>query len=120
MGPVFNDSQSIAANSAVDVIQSPSSGSPWIYRRLPWPAMLAYAMDATATGLVLTVTIGSDMQVGPEFPIAAGGTAGVFPIQEGQFQALVGAAGDLLSFLVRNTTGGAVTANTVIRLTPAV
>lgn len=116
MGPVFYNSQSIAAGAAVDVVNSAA----WIYRRLPWPAALALAYDTTATGVVVTVTIGSDMQIGPEFPVDAGGTAGVFPTELANFQELVGAAGDLISILYRNTTAGALTVNTVLKTSPMI
>ena len=113
MGPVFYDTRSIAAGASVDVIDAAA----WIYRRLPWPATVAIAFDATAVAMVVSVVLGSDMQLGPEFPVDAGGTAGVFPNQDQSFQTLLGAGGDLLKVLYRNTSGGAITANTVIKLT---
>jgi len=120
MGPVFYDTQSIAGGAAVDVVNSPASGSPWIYRRLPWPAALDMAFDVTSTAVVVTCTIGSDMQIGPENPVQSGGVAGVFPTELAQFQQLVGGAGDLISLLFRNTNPGAITVNTVIKLQPVV
>ncbi len=119
MGPVFYDSQVIAAGAAVDVVNAPNLGGPWIYRRLPWPAGLAIAIDATALAVVWTVTLGSDMQVGPEFPVPGGGVAGVFPIELAQFNELAGGANDLITVLVRNTSGAGITVNTVIKLQPA-
>jgi len=118
MGPVFYDTQSVAAGAAVDVVNAPASGSPWIYRRLPWAAGLDMAFNTTAIGVVVTCTIGSDMQIGPENPVPAGGTAGIFPTELANFQQLVGAPGDLISLLFRNTTGGALVVNTVIKLQP--
>lgn len=112
MGPTFYDTQSIAAGAAVDVVAG------WLYRRLPWPAILRTAYDATAVGMVATMTLGSDMQIGPEFPVPAGGTAGQFPVEEAQFQDLLGAANDLITLLFRNTTAGAIDVNTVIKLAP--
>lgn len=117
MGPVFRDTRTLAANASVD----PVADRGWIYRRLPWPAQISYALDADAAGAVVTVTIGSDMQVGPEDPIPAGGTAGVFPNQEEDFTTLVGAGGDLLKFLIRETAGVATTdVQLVIKLTPLI
>lgn len=117
VGPVFRDTRTLAANASVDVVNARA----WLYRRLPWPAFISYAVNADATAIVLTFTIGSDVQVGPEDPITAGGTAGVFPNQEEDFSTLVGAAGDLLSFLVRETAGVATTdVQTVIKLTPQI
>lgn len=116
MGPVFKDTRSLIASASIDIINARS----WIYRRLPWPAQIAYAANATAVGVVLTFTIGSDVQVGPEDPVDAGGTVGIFPNQEEDFSVLVGAANDLLTFLIRNTTVGAIDLQTVIKLTPLI
>lgn len=113
-GPAFFDTRSIAGGAAVDVMAG------WIYRRLPWPAGLMLAYDTTAVGVVATVTVGSDMQIGPEFPVPAGGTAGVFPRELADFQELVGAAGDLITLLFRNTTAGALDVNTVLRTSPLI
>lgn len=117
MGPVFRDTRTLGANATVDVV----SARDWIYRRLPWPAQIALAYDADATGVEVAVIIGSDVQVGPEDPVPAGGTAGVFPNQDQDFQALLGAQGDLIKVQYTETTGVATTdVNTVIRLNPLV
>ncbi len=114
-GPVFRDTRTLAANVSID----PVDARGWIYRRLPWPAQVSYALDADAVGVVITITVGSDMQVGPEDPVPAGGAAGVFPNQDEDFSNLLGAAGDLLTFLVRETAGVATTdINLVIKLNP--
>ncbi len=118
MGPVFYDTRALVASAAIDVVDAAA----WIYRRLPWPAQLSFAADAdSAAGIVvMTLIIGSDTQLGPEFPVTVGGTAGVFPNQAESFIQLLGAAGDLIKVLYRNTTAGTPTVNTVIKLTPLI
>jgi len=117
MGPVFFDTRTLGANASVDVVDSAA----WLYRRLPWPAQLAFAQTADGVGAVITLILGSDTQLGPEFPITAGGTAGVFPDQLESFSIFLGAEGDLITVLVRETAGVATTdVQTVIKLTPLV
>lgn len=118
MGPVFMDTRALVASVSIDIINAAA----WIYQRLPWPAQLALAANHTgAAGTVLqTVTIGSDVQLGPEFPLDAGGTAGVFPNQAGSFIQLLGAANDLVKIVYRETAAATPTVNTVIRLTPLI
>lgn len=116
MGPVFYDSRALVASTSIDVINA----SAWIYRRLPWPALLSIAFNHTgAAGTVLaTVILGSDTQIGPEMPAPAGGTAGVFPVDEGAFVQLVGAAGDEVKIVYRETAAATPTVNTLIKLFP--
>lgn len=117
MGPVFRDTRLLGANATVD----PVSDRDWIYRRLPWPAQLAVAYDADATGVEIAFVLGSDVQIGPQDPVPAGGTAGQFPNRDQDFQILLGAQGDLVKALFTETAGVATTnINLVIRLTPLV
>lgn len=117
MGPVFFDTRLLVANQSIDIIDAAA----WLYRRLPWPAEVAFAQDADGLGAVITLILGSDTQLGPEFPIPAGGAAGVFPNQLESFSVFLGAEGDLLTVLVRETAGvGTTDVNTVIKLTPLV
>lgn len=117
MGPAFFNTQTLAANASVDIVADAS----WIYRRLPWPATLAFAQNADAVAIVVTLVIGSDTQLGPEFPVPAGGTAGVFPTEVAEFTDFLGAAGDLITVLVRETAGVATTdIQTVIKLSPLI
>lgn len=118
MGPVFYDSRALVASASIDVVDAAA----WIYRRLPWPAEIAFAADTTgAAGTVLlSIVIGSDMQIGPENQLTVGGTAGVFPNQAESFIMLMGAAGDLIKVLYRETAAATPTVNTVIKLTPLV
>ena len=116
MGPVFYDSRALVASASIDII----SASDWIYRRLPWPAALMLTFNHTgAAGTVLaTVILGSDTQIGPEMPVAAGGTAGVYLNEEGAFVTLLGAAGDEVKVVFRETAAATPTVNTIIKLFP--
>lgn len=118
MGPVFYDTRALVASASIDVVNAAA----WIYRRLPWPAQIAFAADHTGAAgtVVLSIIIGSDTQLGPEFPLTAGGTAGVFPNQAESFIMLLGAAGDLLKVLYRETAAATPTVNSVIKLTPLI
>ncbi len=118
MGPVFYDSRVLVASASIDVVDAAA----WIYRRLPWPAQLAYAADTTgaARTVLLTLIIGSDTQLGPEFPLTVGGTAGVYPNQAESFIMLAGAQGDLIKVLYRETAAATPSVNTVIKLTPLI
>jgi len=118
MGPVFYDSRVLVASASIDVVDAAA----WIYRRLPWPAEIAYSADSTgaAATVLLTLIIGSDTQLGPEFPLTVGGVAGVFPNQAESFIQLLGAAGDLIKVLYRETAAATPTVNTVIKLTPLI
>ncbi len=118
MGPVFYDSRALVASASIDVVNAAA----WIYRRLPWPAQISFAADSTgaAATVLLTLIIGSDTQLGPEMPLTAGGTAGVFPNQAESFIQLLGAAGDLIKVLYRETAAATPTVNTVLKLTPLI
>ena len=118
MGPVFFDSRALVASASIDVVDAAA----WIYRRLPWPAEIGFSADTTgaAATVLLTLIIGSDTQLGPEFPVTVGGTAGVFPNQAESFIQLLGAAGDLIKVLYRETAAATPTVNSVIKLTPLI
>lgn len=118
VGPVFFDTRALTANQLIDVVNARS----WLYRRLPWPALIAIAANMTgAAGSVgLTVILGSDTQIGPDMPVPAGGTAGVFPDQSQSFSELQGAAGDLVVVQYREQAGATPTVNTILRLQPLI
>jgi hypothetical protein len=110
--PSFPFTQSVAAGATY----LPLDG--WQYEYLPFPAMVEILLNATAVGIVATVTSGADTLM-EEAPVQAGGTAGVIPspLNAAALQDAA-AAGDRLKIRVRNTTGGAVTVNGVINITP--
>jgi len=94
----------------------PLSG--WQYEYIPFGGVIEILMDATAVGLVATVTSGSDT-LQERAPIPAGGTAGVIP-SAFNVPAITDevAAGDRVKILVENPTGGAQTVNGIIAYQP--
>ena len=110
--PSFTWSQSIAAGATFN----PLSG--WVYEFVPRPGVVKYLHRATATGLVATITSGSD-ELLQEPPVPAGDTAGqthfefnVAPITDGV------SAGARQQVRYRNPTGGAITIDGIIDYTP--
>jgi len=112
VSPSFPFTQSVAAGATYE----PLTG--WQYEYLPFPALVEILLNATAVGVVATVTSGSDTLM-EESPVQAGGTAGVIPspLNTPALQDPA-AAGDRMKIRVRNTTGGAITVNGIINLTP--
>lgn len=110
--PSFPFTSSVAAGATY----LPLDG--WQYEYLPFPAMVEILLNATATGVVGTVTSGADTLM-EESPVQAGGTAGVIPspLNTPALQDAA-AAGDRLKIRVRNTTAGAITVNGIINITP--
>lgn len=110
--PRFPFTASVAAGATYQ----PLTG--WQYEYLPFPAVIEVGLNATATGVVATVTSGSDV-LQEESPVQAGGTAGVIPSKlNTDFLSDQAAAGDRLKVSARNTTAGAITVNGVIIVTP--
>lgn len=111
--PSFTWTQSIAAGTTYD----PIDAAGWMYRYVPYNAVVEVIDNATAVGMVVTRTFGSDT-IQQESPVAAGGTAGVIPSRLGIEPVTEKCqASDLLRIVYRNTTGGAVTVNGIIQLT---
>lgn len=90
----------------------------WQYEYLPFPARCDIGLNATAVGVVATVTSGSDTLM-EEAPVQAGGVAGVIPSPlNTPFMSDDAAAGDRMKIRVRNTTAGGITVNGTINITP--
>ena len=116
LGPVFYDTQTLGALATVRPLQD----NAWIYRVLPFSAVIWFSLEADATGIVFTFSAGSDIQAGPDSPVQSGATAGVFQKDNELFDQFLGAAGDELALTVRETANVATTdINLVIRLQPA-
>jgi len=111
--PSFTWTQSLGAGLTFDPLDSAG----WMYRYLPYPAVIEVISNAAAVGVVQTVTFGSDT-IQQESPVPSGGTAGVIPARL-NVEPIVekGAASDLLRIVYRNTTGGAVVVNGIIQIT---
>lgn len=111
--PSFTWSQSVAAGATFDPIDSAG----WMYRYLPYKAVIECIDNATAVGMVVTRTFGSDT-IQQESPVAAGGTAGVIPSRLAVEPVTEkGEPSDLLRVVYRNTTAGAITVNGIIQIT---
>ena len=105
--------QSIAAGA----IYRPLDG--WQYEYAPIGGAIKILHNATAVGIVATITSGSDT-LQERSPVSAGGTAGVVPSDQTVPPVVdMIAAGDRLKIQYENTTGGAVTVTGVIDYTPA-
>lgn len=83
----------------------------WQYEYLPFGGIIQILHDATAVGVVATITSGSD-SLQERAPVAAGGTAGVIPSAlDVPVLSDEVAAGDRIKILYENTTAGAITVN---------
>jgi len=107
--PAFTWVHSLAAGEVYEPLVN------WQYERMPIAAIIKVLHSATAVGLVVTITAGSDTLV-DEGPVTLFGAAGVIPSEQ-NVEPVVDevAAGDKLRIRYRNTTGGAVEAHGVIR-----
>jgi hypothetical protein len=104
------------ASLAAGATATPLSG--WQYEYLPFPAQVEIGINGTATGLVATISSGSDV-LQEESPVQAGGTAGVIPSPlNTPYLSDQAAAGDRMKVSIRNTTAGAITYNGIIKVTP--
>lgn len=86
----------------------------WQYEYVPLGGRIQILHRATAVGMRVTITSGSDT-LQERSPVPAGGTAGVTP--SAQDVPVIGdlvAAGDRLKINYENTTGGAVTVDGII------
>ncbi len=116
LGPVFRNTQTLAALATVRPFQDTS----WIYRILPFAAVIFLSLEADAVGLVATFQAGSDVQLGPDSPVQSGATAGVFQNDIDNFDQYLGSPGDEIMMTIRETTNVATTdLNMVARLQPA-
>lgn len=107
--PYRSWTSSVAAGDTYE----PLSG--WQHEYMPVRAMVKILHNATAVGMVVTITSGSETLV-EEGPVGAGGTAGVLP-PENTVEPIMDEVmpGDRLKVRYRNTTGGAVTVNGSLR-----
>ncbi len=115
IGPVFRNTQTLGALATVRPLQD----NAWIYRVLPFAAMVYISLEADATGVVYTFSAGSDIQAGPDEPVQSGATAGVFQNDIDNFDTYLGSGGDELQLVIRETANVATTdINLVVRLQP--
>jgi len=110
--PTLTWTQSVAAGATFQ----PLNG--WQYEYIPFGGAIRILTDATAVGMVATITSGSDT-LQERSPVGAGGTSGVLP-SEFDVPPVTDqvAAGDRQKILYENTTGGAIVVNGFIEYQP--
>lgn len=110
--PALTWSQAIAAGATFNPLDG------WNYEFVPRPGIVKILHRATAVGLVVTITSGSD-QLLQEAPVPAGGTAGQTPSEFNVAAITDGVnAGDRQAIRYRNPTGGAITVDGIVDYTP--
>jgi hypothetical protein len=111
----FSWSQAVAAGAIANPLDT--AGAEWKYKYVPYDAIVEILHRATAVGMVVQVTSGSD-EIQQSSPVSAGGTAGVLTgrlnVEPVTFRAK---AGDLIIVSYRNTTAGAITLDGTIEMT---
>ena len=111
--PKLTFTQSVAAGANYQ----PLAG--WQYEYVPRGGIVKILLDATATGVVGTISSGSDT-LQERSPVSAGGTAGVIPNELNRAPLIDEvAAGDRIKISLDNTTGGAITVNGSCEYIPA-
>jgi len=108
MAKTIQREQSIAANTTVDNI---FTGSQFEFIRRD--SILSMAVVGSATGLVATFQVGSDLVL-EESPILI--RTGMPVIPDDFYYQTGGIAGDRVGLRVRNTTGGALTVRTILQV----
>jgi len=114
----FSAAFSLAAGASVDLLNTTQgTTTPWKYNRAPYDGIMEVMLRAAAVGCVARVTAGTD-EIMQESPVSAGGTADVLPARLATEPITFSVVqGDVLSVLVRNTTGGAITIQATFELT---
>ncbi len=109
--PVIQVSGSIAANATNDNVLQGSQ-----FEFLPYNALLEFAINGSAAGLVMDCYSGQDALC-ESAAVPGVNRFGLYPddfnLQD------VAAAGERIKVRLRNTTGGALTHFTTVRITPA-
>jgi hypothetical protein len=110
-------------NISVDV-SIPAGGSvsvakDSIYETLPFNALVEFAALASATGLTMSASSGSDILAEAGSPVGLGSAIHIPPKYPDDFHLTdVAARSERIKFLISNPTGGALNVFGVIRLTP--
>lgn len=97
----------LPANAIRDLMLDADQGATNL-RFISFPSQVTFALNATAVGVEYEVYSGG-RRVIERSAIEAGATAGVFPNLDQKGQTFYAAAGDILEFKVRETTGVATT-----------
>lgn len=93
------------------------TGNSWKYNRAPYDGVVEIIHRSTLTGMLVTITAGSD-EVQQESPISSGGTAGVLTGRlNTEPVTFTVRAGDVIGLRYRNTNAGANQVDGTIELT---
>lgn len=109
--PLIQGSASIAAGAVNDNVLQGSQ-----FEFLPYNALLEFAINGSATGLVADVYSGQDT-LAEAMAVPGVNRFGLYPDDFSLND--VAAAGERLKVRIRNPTGGALTAFWTVRVTPA-
>lgn len=108
--PTMTDRRSVTANAKVDNVLSGK-----VYEFLPFDAVVEFGLTASAVGLNATAISGSDV-LQDDQEINAQNRMPIYP--DDFILNDVAAAGERLVVSLRNTTAGAITAFSAVKLTP--
>lgn len=108
--PTMTDVRSVAANAKVDNVLSGK-----VYEFMPFDGEVRFGLVASAVGMRATVISGSDV-LQDDQEISG---ANRFPTDPDDFALTdIAAGGERLVVALRNTTAGAITVNTVVKIEP--
>jgi len=110
----FTFSRAIGAG----LTDNPLSALGWAYETVGFPAAVRIMTRTTAVGVVQRVAAGTE-QIQDETPVQSGGTAGVTPSELNTPPLdFLAAPGDRIGLALRNTTGGALTVDGIVKVEP--
>lgn len=108
--PTMTDVRSVGANAKVDNVLSGK-----VYEFMPYDGEVRFGIVASAVGMRATVISGSDVLYDDQELSAANR----FPVDPDDFSLTdIAAATERLVVALRNTTAGAITVNTVVKIEP--
>jgi len=97
---------------------NPLSALGWAYETVGFPAAVRILTKTTATGVVQRVAAGTE-QIQDETPVQVIATAGVQPsLFNTEPLEFLAAPGDRIGLALRNTTGGTLTVDGVVKVEP--
>ena len=115
--PFFTWSSAMLTGTSLNPLDV--SGNTWKYNRAPYNGVVEVMSRATAVGMLVRITAGSD-EIVQECPVQAGGTAGTLPARlSTEPVSFAVQQGDVIQIQYRNPTAGTITVDGTIELTKA-